>query len=93
MCIRDSLAAEAPSDNKALVDVVFTAHPSGLKFPTEIEAIRKPFSVAIGDKDPFSAKINEFKKKMIGLNKLFLMQQANLPMNGTIKIFRNRRLK
>ena len=46
------LATQASGDNKALVDVCFTAHPSGLSFPKDIEGIRKPFSVAIGDKDP-----------------------------------------
>lgn len=46
------LAAEAPSDSKPLVDVCFTAHPSAVSFPQDIEKIRKPFSVAIGDKDP-----------------------------------------
>jgi dienelactone hydrolase len=46
------LAAEPPSNSKALVDVFFTAHPSSLSFPKDIERIRKPFSVAVGDKDP-----------------------------------------
>jgi dienelactone hydrolase len=46
------LACEASSDSKALVDVCFAAHPSGLSFPKDIEGIRKPFSVAVGDKDP-----------------------------------------
>ena len=46
------LATEPPSNNKALVDVCFTAHPSGLSFPKDIEGVRKPLSVAIGDKDP-----------------------------------------
>jgi dienelactone hydrolase len=46
------LAAEMPGDSKALVDVCFTAHPSSLSFPNDIEKIKKPFSVAIGTKDP-----------------------------------------
>jgi dienelactone hydrolase len=46
------LAAEPPSNSKALVDVFFTAHPSSLSFPKDIERIRKPLSVAVGDKDP-----------------------------------------
>lgn len=46
------LASKAPNGNKALVDVCFTAHPSALSFPKDIEGIRKPFSVAVGDKDP-----------------------------------------
>jgi len=48
------LATDAPSDSKALVDVCFAAHPSGLSFPKDIEGIRKPFSVALGDKDPLT---------------------------------------
>lgn len=49
------LAAEAPGEHnngKALVDVCFTAHPSALSFPKDIEGIRKPISFAVGDKDP-----------------------------------------
>lgn len=46
------LAAEPPSNGKPLVDVFFTAHPSAVSFPKDIEKIRKPLSVAIGDKDP-----------------------------------------
>jgi len=33
------------------MDVVFTAHPSGLKFPDDAKGIKRPISVAIGDKD------------------------------------------
>jgi dienelactone hydrolase len=46
------LAKEMNGEGKALVDVCFTAHPSALSFPKDIEGIRKPFSVAVGDKDP-----------------------------------------
>ena len=46
------LANEEPNDGKALFDVAFAAHPSNLVFPKDIEGIKKPFSVAIGDKDP-----------------------------------------
>jgi dienelactone hydrolase len=57
------LAAGASADSKALVNVCFTAHPSALSFPTDIEKIRKPFSVAVGDKDPLmtpqQAKVTE----------------------------------
>ena len=34
-----------------LVDCAFTAHPSALALPGEIERIRVPFSLAIGDMD------------------------------------------
>lgn len=46
------LAAEAPGNSKALVDVFFTAHPSSVSFPKDIEGIKKPISIAVGDKDP-----------------------------------------
>lgn len=47
------LASEVPSEtSKPLVDVCFTAHPSALEFPKDIEAIKKPISFAIGDCDP-----------------------------------------
>lgn len=48
------LAAEAPSDSKALVGVCFAAHQLGLSYPKDIEGIRKPFSVALGDEDPLT---------------------------------------
>ena len=34
-----------------LVDCAFTAHPSALAIPGEIEKIRVPFSMAVGDMD------------------------------------------
>lgn len=34
-----------------LIDCAFVAHPSNLALPDEIEKIRVPFSMAIGDKD------------------------------------------
>jgi hypothetical protein len=37
--------------NKILIDVAFTAHPSGLVIPDEIQAVRKPISLAIGDRN------------------------------------------
>lgn len=36
---------------KPLVDAVFTAHPSGLAIPQDLEAVKRPVSVAIGDED------------------------------------------
>ncbi|KAF4944282.1 hypothetical protein FSARC_14715 [Fusarium sarcochroum] len=38
-------------DGKALVDAVFTGHPSGLALPDDAEKVTKPVAVAIGDKD------------------------------------------
>lgn len=39
------------SGNKPLVDVVFTAHPSNIDIPEDIEKVRTPTSLAIGDND------------------------------------------
>jgi dienelactone hydrolase len=38
-------------NGKPLVDAVFTAHPSALSVPGDIEKIKQPYSVAIGDGD------------------------------------------
>ncbi|KAF2093942.1 alpha/beta-hydrolase [Rhizodiscina lignyota] len=40
-----------PSNSRPLVDAVFTAHPSNLAIPGEIEKVVKPISLAVGDKD------------------------------------------
>jgi len=45
------LAHGAEVDGKPLIDASFTAHPSFLKIPGDIEKIKKPVSIAIGDKD------------------------------------------
>lgn len=40
------------ADNKKpLIDAAFTAHPSNLSIPAELEKIKKPTSIAIGDQD------------------------------------------
>ncbi|KZF24400.1 hypothetical protein L228DRAFT_266743 [Xylona heveae TC161] len=39
------------SNGKPLIDAGFTAHPSNLVLPTEIEQMKKPVSFALGDKD------------------------------------------
>lgn len=41
----------ATGQPEQLIDCVFTAHPSFLKVPEDIEAIKLPTSVAVGDKD------------------------------------------
>lgn len=47
-----NLAQSENADNDTpLVDAVFTGHPSQLSIPDEIERIRKPVSIAVGDKD------------------------------------------
>jgi len=58
------LAADAPSSRvyrhesqinsaalEPLIDCAFTAHPSSIEVPKDVEAITIPTSVAIGDKD------------------------------------------
>lgn len=39
------------TDGQALVEAVFTGHPSALSLPSDVAAITKPSSIAIGDKD------------------------------------------
>lgn len=43
--------SEKAGNGKSLVDACFTAHPSDLSIPTELDKIRKPVSIAVGDKD------------------------------------------
>lgn len=49
------------SNGKTLVDVGFTAHPSGLDIPKDIDAVRLPYSVCIGDID-FAMGIGQVRK-------------------------------
>jgi dienelactone hydrolase len=42
---------ENADNGKPLVDAVYTGHPSQLSIPDEIERVRKPVSIAVGDKD------------------------------------------
>lgn len=39
------------SEGKSLISCGFTAHPSALDIPTDIEAVKLPLSIAIGDVD------------------------------------------
>jgi dienelactone hydrolase len=39
------------SQEPALIDVGFTAHPSKMKFPEDWDKVQKPMSIAIGDVD------------------------------------------
>lgn len=43
--------AGSTEDGRSLVDACFTAHPSALTVPRDIEEIILPYSVVIGDKD------------------------------------------
>jgi dienelactone hydrolase len=60
-------------DGKPLVDASFTAHPSNCSFPAELEKVKKPLSIALGDKD-FSIGSKEIEiikgafKKLEGVN-------------------------
>ncbi|KAF9884528.1 hypothetical protein FE257_001473 [Aspergillus nanangensis] len=38
-------------DDQPLIDVGFVAHPSGLRIPRDLEAVKVPLSVAVGDVD------------------------------------------
>jgi predicted esterase len=53
------------STGKPLVDAVFTGHPSMLSLPADVDPVNKPFSLAIGDRDPmFPMKDVEQLKKI-----------------------------
>lgn len=45
------LASGVEVNGKPLSDACFTAHPSSLSIPGDIKKIKKPTSIAIGDKD------------------------------------------
>jgi dienelactone hydrolase len=55
---------ENAANNKPLVDAVFTGHPSELQIPAEIEQVKMPLSIAVGDKDfvVSTAQVEEIKK-------------------------------
>lgn len=39
------------ADGRPLIDVAFTAHPSAVTMPTDIEKVVRPLSIAVGDED------------------------------------------
>jgi dienelactone hydrolase len=43
------------ADGRALADAFFTAHPSSVEVPKDIENVRRPLSIAIGDEDSVMA--------------------------------------
>jgi dienelactone hydrolase len=53
---------------KSLVDAVFTAHPSMLSIPADVQNVTVPLSIAIGDAD-FVMKISEVEKAKTILEK------------------------
>ncbi len=54
--------SEKASNGKSLVDAGFTAHPSGLTLPNDVEAVQKPLSIANGTLD--------FQLTMPGVNQI-----------------------
>ena len=73
-------AEKAPSSpsGKALLDCGFTAHPSGLVLPTDIEAVKVPFCISNGSMDfQLKAEGNEM------IRKIFARKEGEL--NGDAK--------
>ena len=64
---------------KPLVDVVYTAHPSNLDIPKEIDAITLPFSMAIGSAD--------FVLKMDGVNKIKDILVKRKDLDNEVKVY------
>jgi Dienelactone hydrolase family len=52
-CYGGYVAFDLAHDVSMPVDVFFTAHPSALKFPKDIEGLKRPMAVAVGSKDEF----------------------------------------
>ncbi|RFU26228.1 hypothetical protein B7463_g10111, partial [Scytalidium lignicola] len=54
-----------------LIDVAFTAHPSMLKLPDDVEAVKIPMSVSVGDSDAAMKlpKVQKMKAILEGKNK------------------------
>ena len=48
-----------------LIDAAFTAHPSALQIPADMEKVRKPLCIAAGDKDKFTPIADMLKAKAI----------------------------
>jgi pimeloyl-ACP methyl ester carboxylesterase len=46
-----STGLSAPGETRSLIDVGFTAHPSFLKIPQDLEGIKLPLSIAWGEHD------------------------------------------
>lgn len=63
------LAKGKEVNGKPLVDAVFTAHPSNLSIPGDVKGIKKPVSVAIGDKD-FAMSIQQVREMEGALKKI-----------------------
>ena len=56
-------------DGKPLIDAGFTAHPSNLVIPGEVEKVRRPVSIGIGDNDVVlpMAGVEKIKKIFEGI--------------------------
>ncbi|KAF4995700.1 hypothetical protein FDECE_12729 [Fusarium decemcellulare] len=48
-------------NGKTLIDAAFTAHPSEIKVPRDIEGVKLPYSMVIGDVD-FALPLKEVQK-------------------------------
>jgi len=66
-------------NGKPLIDAAFTAHPSFLKIPDDVVGVKKPVSVAIGDKD------NNIKPPQIEVIKQIL--ENEVPVSGEVKVY------
>ena len=72
-------AESSTADGKPLVDGAFTAHPSNLEIPGEIEQVRRPIAVAIGDKD--------FGLSMDGVNKIKNIFEGIADVETEVKVY------
>jgi len=64
------LAHGDTADNgKTLIDAAFTAHPSALEIPPDMERIKLPYSVSVGDVD-FALPKQEVDKMIAALDDL-----------------------
>lgn len=61
-------SGEAQQNGWPLVDSIFVGHPGGLEIPQDIDKIKVPYSVAIGDRD-FVLKQSDVSKIVEALNK------------------------
>lgn len=67
---RHESQAKKSAEPEPLIDCAFTAHPSYIEVPVDIEAITVPISVAIGDKDKvMKASVAEKMKEILDSKK------------------------
>ncbi|KAL8629797.1 hypothetical protein Q9189_004470 [Teloschistes chrysophthalmus] len=66
------------TDGKPLIDAAFVAHPSYVVVPDEIQPIKRPLSVAVGDNDI------AFKPNQVEQTKAIFAQKDNVPSEVVI---------